>query len=171
MRLPASGRSPAADASIEPALDAISLGSAMRPIPRSPASAISPLPGPITTMPSSMSCARFRRVAGCAHMRGFIAGAISILQSVASEHGGCQIVGMAIRHLCHQVGGRRCHHDQVGLACEPDMADVDLGRGIEQVSEHPPAGQGAGRERRDELLRGGGEDAADGQVRARSAVG
>ena len=57
----------------------------MRPVPASPASAISPALGPTTATPSAMSCARLRRVAACSHMRGFIAGAISTGRSVASS--------------------------------------------------------------------------------------
>ena len=42
---------------------------------------------------------------------------------------------MAARHLGHQVGGRRRDHDEIGLARQPDMADVELARRIEQVGE------------------------------------
>ena len=69
---------------------------------------------------------------------------------------------MPARHLGHQVGGGGRHHDQIGFAREPDMADIELGRGIEQIGEDAFAGQRAGRERRDELLRGRRQDAADG---------
>ena len=54
----------------------ISSGSAMRPMPASPASAISPAFGPTMATPSAASCARLRCVARCAHICGFIAGAI-----------------------------------------------------------------------------------------------
>src|SRR5580704_12768937 len=40
------------------------------------------------------------------------------------------------------------------------MADVELALRIEQVGENALAAQRAGGERRDEMLRGGGEDAA-----------
>src|SRR5580704_4328560 len=40
------------------------------------------------------------------------------------------------------------------------MADVELALRIEQIGENALAAQRAGGERRDELLRGGGEDAA-----------
>jgi len=33
---------------------------------------------------------------------------------------------MDARHLCHEVGGRRRDHDEIGLAREPDVADVEL---------------------------------------------
>ena len=55
-----------------------------------------------------------RRV--CSHMRGFMAGATSTGLSVAHQHAGGEIVGMAAGHLGEQIGGGRRHHDQVGLA-------------------------------------------------------
>ncbi len=42
---------------------------------------------------------------------------------------------MAACHLGHQVGGRGRHHDRVGVAREPDMPDIKLARGVEQVGE------------------------------------
>ena len=80
------------------------------------------------------------------------------------QHRGGQVVGMAARHLGHEVGGRGRDHDQIGLARQPDMADVELGRGVEQIGEDPFTRKRAGRERGDELLRGGGEDAAHGRA-------
>jgi hypothetical protein len=44
---------------------------------------------------------------------------------------------MAPRHLGEEVSGRRRHHDEVGLTRQPDMTDVELGRGIEQVRKCP----------------------------------
>ena len=46
------------------------------------------------------------------------------------------------------------------IACEPDVADVELALRIEQVGEDAFAGKRADRERRDELLRRLGHDAA-----------
>ncbi len=63
---------------------------------------------------------------------------------------------MAARHLGHEIGGRRRDHDEIGVAREPDMADVELGAGVEQVEMGALAGNGAGRQRRDEFLRGRG---------------
>ena len=77
------------------------------------------------------------------------------------QNGAGEIVGMALRHLGHQVGGRRRHHDQVAVAAEPDMAGVELARGIEQVGVGALVRQRAGGKRRDELLRGAGQHAAD----------
>ena len=85
MRLPASVLSPSSLPRSDNAAAAISSGSAIRPMPASPASAISPAFGPTTATPSPASCARLRWVAGCSHIRGFIAGATSIGRSVASS--------------------------------------------------------------------------------------
>ena len=61
----------------------ISSGSAIRPTPSSP-SAVSPSSGPTSTTPRARSVSAFARVAGCDHMRGFIAGATSIGPRCAS---------------------------------------------------------------------------------------
>ncbi len=95
---------------------AISSGSAMRPVPASPRSAISPSPGPTIAMPSAASCARLRRVAAWRpHMR--VHGGRDQHRRVGrQQHRGGEIVGMAARHLGHQVGGRRRHHHEIGVA-------------------------------------------------------
>ena len=62
----------------------IAAGSAIRPGPYSP-QAISPSSGPTSVTPSAFSRARLRWVAGCSHIRTFIAGAISTGLSVASR--------------------------------------------------------------------------------------
>ena len=69
------------------------------------------------------------------------------------QHRGGEVVGETVRHARDQVGGRRRHHDQLGLAREADVADVELAVRIEQVGEDALAGQRAGRERRDEFPR------------------
>ena len=43
---------------------------------------------------------------------------------------------MAAGELCHQIGGRRRHHDQIGFARQPDVADVKFARRVEQIGEH-----------------------------------
>ncbi len=53
-----------------------SAASSMRPSPTSP-QAWSPAAGPRMMLPSARSCARFRCVAGCAHISRFMAGASS----------------------------------------------------------------------------------------------
>ena len=113
-----------------------------------------------------MSCARLRCVALAAHICGFIAGAIRIGLSVASRTAVGEIVGMAAGHFGDQIGGRRRHHDEIGVAREADMADVEFALRIEQIGIGALAGERAGGKRRDEMLRGLGEDAAH----ARAAI-
>ena len=43
---------------------------------------------------------------------------------------------MAAGHFRHEVGGRRCDHDEIGFARETNVADVKFIRQIEQVGEH-----------------------------------
>ena len=43
------------------------------------------------------------------------------------QHRGREIVGVAVRHLGHQVGGRGRDHDEIGVARQPDVADVEFG--------------------------------------------
>ena len=62
----------------------IASGSAMRPGPYSP-QAIAPSSGPQNSTPSACSVATLRCVAGCSHIRRFIAGATSVRLSVASS--------------------------------------------------------------------------------------
>ena len=62
----------------------ISSGSAIRPGPHSP-QAMSPSFGPTVATPRPSSVRRFAWVAGCCHMRTFIAGAASTGLSVASS--------------------------------------------------------------------------------------
>ena len=75
------------------------------------------------------------------------------------QHGARQVIGMAARHLRHQVGGGRRDHDQVGLARQPDVADLALVVEIEQVDEDAIAGQRRDRQRRHELRRRPGHHA------------
>ena len=82
----------------------------------------------------------------------------------SDEHGAGEIVGVAARELGHEIGGRGRDHDEIGLARQPDVADVELASRIEQVREHALARQRAGRQRRDEFLRRLGENAAHGEA-------
>ena len=68
---------------------------------------------------------------------------------------------MSVRHLRHQIGGRRRHHDQVAVARQPDVAGIEFARGIEQVGVGALAGQCASGQRRHELLGGFRQHAAD----------
>ena len=70
---------------------------------------------------------------------------------------------MAAGELGDQVGGRRRHHDQIGLARQPDVTDVELAACVEQIGKHALAENGAGRERGDEMLRRLSENAAHGE--------
>ena len=97
-------------------------------------------------------------------MRGFMAGATSTGLSVAMQHAGGKIVGMAAGHLGQQVGRRGRHHDQVGLARQADVADLALVVEVEQFGEHALVGQRADRERRHELLGGPGHHGAHGDA-------
>ena len=76
------------------------------------------------------------------------------------QDGGGEIVRPAGRHPGHEVGGRRRHHDQIGVARHANMADVELGARIEQIGIGALAAERADGKRRDEMLRGGGENAA-----------
>ena len=67
---------------------------------------------------------------------------------------------MAARDFRDQVGGRRRDDDKIGIARQADMADIEFALRIEQVGIGRLAGERAGRERRYEMLRGGGENAA-----------
>ena len=42
---------------------------------------------------------------------------------------------MPARHLRHQVGGGGRDDDKIALARQPDVADVELAAGIEQIGE------------------------------------
>ena len=73
---------------------------------------------------------------------------------------GRQIVGDAMRHLGHDVGGRRGHHHDIGLLPQPDVGDVALGGQRERVGVGRPAGEGLDRERGHKFGTGTGQDAA-----------
>ena len=70
------------------------------------------------------------------------------------QHGGGEIVGVAAGHFRHEI--RRCGRDdnEIGVAGQADMADVELALRIEQIRIGALAAQRAGGERRDEVLRG-----------------
>ncbi len=59
---------------------------------------------------------------------------------------------MPARHLRHQVGGRRRDHDEIGIAGEPDVADIELGLGVEEIGIGVLARDGPGGQRCDEFL-------------------
>ena len=131
----------------------ISSGSAMRPSPASPLSAISPRFGPTKRTPSFSSVARLRRVAGCDHIFGFMAGAISTGLSVASSTAEARSLARPLASLAIRSAVAGATTIEVGLAGQPDMADILLVLAVEQIGEDMVGGQRADRQRRDELLR------------------
>ena len=74
---------------------------------------------------------------------------------------GGEIIGLALRHLGHQVGGGGCDNNQIGIAGEANMSGVELALGIEQVRVAALVRQRPGCERGYELLRGACHHAAD----------
>ena len=72
---------------------------------------------------------------------------------------GEQVVGQPVRGLGHQVGGRRGHHDQVGVLADPDvrhLVDVAPHLGGDRLAGQRRPGRGA-----DELERGRGRHDGD----------
>ena len=67
---------------------------------------------------------------------------------------------MPARHLRHEIGGGRRDDDEIRVAGETDMPDIGLVLAVEEIGMRALAGESGGRERRDELLRAGGQDAA-----------
>ncbi len=80
------------------------------------------------------------------------------------QNRGRKIVGMALRHLRHQVGGGGSHDNEVTIARKADVAGIEFALGVEQIRVAALMRQRAGGERRDEFLRGVGEHAANGKT-------
>ena len=78
---------------------------------------------------------------------------------------------MAAGHPGEEVGGRRRDHDEIGLARQPDVADIVFVVAREEVGEDPSAGERADRERRHEFLRRPGHHRADGEAALARAGG
>ena len=127
----------------------MSSGSDMRPGPDSP-SASSPSSGPISSTPRSRNVAAFACVAGCSHIRPFIAGATSSGPRCASAASVEDVVGDALRELRERVRGARRHDEQVGA----------LEVRIEILVRGPPRERGE-RLRGDELLGAGRDERND----------
>ena len=70
------------------------------------------------------------------------------------HHRAGQIVGQAVHRPRQKIGGAGRDHDQLGLAREADVADIELAVAVEQVRIDAAVGQRPGRQRRDEFLRG-----------------
>ena len=70
------------------------------------------------------------------------------------QHCGRKVAGVASRHLGDEVGGRGRNDNEVGLAREPDVADIELiVASNRSVNTRSPDSAPAD-ERRDELLSG-----------------
>ena len=74
------------------------------------------------------------------------------------QKGRGKVVADPRRHLGHEVGRRRRHHHQIGLAREADMPHLGLGRGVEEVGLAPPARECRERERGHERRPRRGQD-------------
>ncbi len=135
----------------------ISIGSAIRPGPYSP-QAMSPSFGPTASTPSHVSVARFRCVAGCCHIRTFIAGAIRTRVSVASSSVEARSSARpcAIRAIRSAVAGatttRSATRDRA--ICPISASCVR----VEELAMHLLARQCRNRKRRHEFRRGPGHD-------------
>ena len=68
---------------------------------------------------------------------------------------------MAARHFRDQIGGRRRHDNKVGIAGEPNVADIEFALWIEQIGIGAFAGQCADGQWRNEMLCGSGQNATD----------
>src|SRR5262249_50582107 len=146
---PASARSIAAT---------ISKGSAIRPAPTSP-QARSPAPGPTRSTPRASSVAILARVAGCAHIIRFIAGAISTGLSEANSAVVARSSANPRRHAGDQIGARRGGDDEIGLAREADMPHLALVGQRPEIVVDLVLAQRGDRQRRHEMLRRRGHDA------------
>ena len=105
-------------------------------------------------MPSAASCAKLRCGGlGRPHLRVHRRRDQDRLVGRKQDRGG-EIVGMAARHVRHQVGGRRRDDDEIGVAGEANMTDIEFALRIEQIGIGALAGERACGERRDEMLRG-----------------
>ena len=118
-----------------------SSGSTMRPGPCSP-SASSPSAGPSSSTPRSASAAAFAWVAGCSHMRTFMAGAARTGPRKASPSCGEDVVGEPVRQLGERVRRERRDDEQVRV----DEVRVEVprrlaaGERLEGVRGHEPLG-------------------------------
>jgi hypothetical protein len=84
------------------------------------------------------------RVHGRRHQHRFVGG---------EQNSGGEIVGEAGGGFGHEVGGGGRDDDEIGLAREADVADIEFLRLIEQIGEDALADECASSERGDEALR------------------
>jgi hypothetical protein len=90
-------------------------------------------------------------------MNGFIAGAARTGLSVASSTVVARSSALATGHAGEERGGGRGDDEQVGLAREPDVADLGLVGEREQLGVDLVAAERGQRERGHELRRGAGQ--------------
>ena len=69
------------------------------------------------------------------------------------QYGAGEIVGTPGRHLGDQVGSRRRNDDEICVARQADMPDIELALRIEQIGIGALASERTDRKRRDEMLR------------------
>ena len=132
----------------------------MRPTPHSP-SAVSPSSGPTSSTPRAASVSAFSRVAGCAHIRGFIAGATRIGPRCASAASVSRLSDEAVRELRQRVRGAGSDDEQVGA--RQMQIQVLAGRPARERHERLGTDEalGAGRDERDHLVPGLDEQARE----------
>ena len=98
-------------------------------------------------MPRASSVSAFARVAGCAHIRGFIAGATSTGPAVGERGFGEEVVGDAVGELRERVRGARRDDEQVG----PGQVQIEVL--VRRAARESLEGLGA-----DEALRAGRDE-------------
>ena len=138
----------------------ISSGSAMRPSPASPRSAISPELGPTTRTPSAVSLRQIaRRCFGRPHARIHRRRDQDRLVG-CQQNRGRQIVGVTAGHFGEEVRGCRRNDNEIGVASKPDVPDVEFALRIEQIGKSALSGERADGKRRHKMPCGRREDAA-----------
>ncbi len=70
------------------------------------------------------------------------------------QNGSREVVGMTAGHACDEVGCRGCDDDEIGIARQPDVADLAFVIQVEEIGEYPFVRQCRDGKRRHELMRG-----------------
>jgi len=119
-------------------------GSLIRPGPYSP-QAISPCSGPTNSTPSFCKSAILRCVAGCSHIRRFIAARRGFFVG-GEQEGRSEIARQAMRHFGEKIGCGRRDNEEIRVAGEFDMAHAGIIGRREKIVVHSIAGQAFNRE-------------------------
>ena len=136
----------------------ISAGSGSRPLPVS-APVSRPSAGSMTTAPRDAQRGHVGLGGGVLPHLGVHRGREHDRAARGEQGVGEQVVGQAVGRLGEQVGGRRGHHDELGLLADPDVRHlVDVGP---HLGAHRLAGQRGPGRGADELQGGGGRDDGD----------